>query len=159
MLGAVLAVVVLGILLFSIGRYFYRLAKKDDAMPLYWILFAVIGFLLVPMTFKIICWAAMLTDGIYPNYSDGERIGYVTKLSHKGAIWKTYEGQLQIGQGEQVAVQQPFEFSVSSRSVLDKLQKAMEDGKKVKLKYREWLIMPYRLGSSGYEIVEVSELP
>ncbi|MBI4991735.1 MAG: prepilin-type N-terminal cleavage/methylation domain-containing protein [Candidatus Harrisonbacteria bacterium] len=98
--------------------------------------------------------------GVMPNYSTGERVGYVTKLSVKGVVFKTHEAQLQVGQGEQVATQAPFDFSVDKKSeaVLKKLSLAMERGNKVRLKYRQWLLMPVYVGESGYEVMEVQEL-
>ncbi len=95
--------------------------------------------------------------GFVPNYSIGERVGYVTKLSYKGLVFKTYEGQLQIGQGSQGALQEPFAFSVSSdrRDLLQKLESAAQKGTRIRLKYRQWLVMSFRLGESGYEIVDI----
>ncbi|KKT29807.1 hypothetical protein A3G55_04105 [Candidatus Giovannonibacteria bacterium RIFCSPLOWO2_12_FULL_44_25] len=95
--------------------------------------------------------------GLMPNYSNGERVGYVTKLSYKGLTFKTHEGQLQPGQGSQSALQEPFNFSVSKdrTDVLQKLENAAQKGTRVRLKYRQWLIMSFFLGESGYEIVEV----
>ena len=31
------------------------------------------------------------------NYSNGNRVGNITKFSEKGIIWKTWEGQLHLG--------------------------------------------------------------
>lgn len=92
-------------------------------------------------------------EGIDGTYSEGERIGYVTKLSQKGFFWKTFEGEMQSGAGEQASLQNVYAFSVRDPQILKKLKESM--GKNVTLKYRQWVCMPYRVGSSGYEIVGV----
>ena len=35
--------------------------------------------------------------GCNPDYSDGERVGIVTKLSYKGWNYKTWEGEMNLG--------------------------------------------------------------
>ena len=92
-----------------------------------------------------------LTSGLMPDYSEWMRDGYITKISKKGVIWKTWEGQMQIGTGEMAAIQAPFEFTATSDEMAVKVQAAI--GKKVLLSYREWLVMPFRVGDSGYELV------
>lgn len=103
-------------------------------------------------------WLAAMTTGVVPGYSDGDRVGYVTKMSHKGYVWKTWEGQIQVGQGSQVATQDPFEFSVVEERIKSELETALTSGKKVKIHYRQWLVMPYKKGSSSYEITSVEIL-
>lgn len=99
---------------------------------------------------------AAATTGIMPNYSNGTRSGYVNKLSIKGLIWKTNEGELQLGAGEAASLQPPFEFSVTNPDVLAKVQAAQESGERVSLTYRQWLVMPFWVGDSRYEIVGVN---
>ena len=158
MLGALIAIVVMSIILFTAGRRLYNIAKKNYGTGFFWTVLLSLSMLIVPLILVVADFSARCVDGILPNYSEGERIGYVTKLSYKGVIWKTHEGQLQVGQGAQVAVQKPFDFSVVDEGMLDPLNEAMTKGKKVKLRYREWWAMPYRLGDSGYEIIGVEEL-
>lgn len=100
--------------------------------------------------------AIPLTTGLMPSYSEGQREGYVTKLSHKGVVFKTWEGELQVGTGNLAALQAPWSFSVPDKKVLSRV--VSHDGRKVVVKYKQWLIMPYRLGSSGVELLEVREM-
>lgn len=91
--------------------------------------------------------------GFMPEYSVGVREGYLTKISKKGFIWKTSEGELQMGTGDLAAVQHPFEFSVSDPEVAEMVEKCL--GKRVLLHYRQWAIMPCSVGDSSYEITKV----
>ena len=94
-----------------------------------------------------------LTGGVWSNYADGEQVGYVTKVSHRGLVWKTWEVNVQIGTGDLAALQVPMEFCVQpdlSGQLKDLL------GKKVTVQYRQWLIVPYSIGDADREIVSIS---
>ena len=123
-----------------VDRGFYAFADGLVAA----IILVVLGFFAVPAT-----------TGIYRGYSEGERTGYVTKISVKGIIWKTYEGEMQIGVGEMAALQEPFKFSITDKTVLKKVSALAGSGKKARLKYIEWLVMPFKIGESGYELIKV----
>lgn len=74
------------------------------------------------------------------NYSNGERIGMITKFSQKGLIWSSWEGSLNTTQtGMNSAT--PFEFSVDNDvndvNVISTLDSAATEGWKVKIKYHE----------------------
>jgi hypothetical protein len=68
------------------------------------------------------------------SYSSGERVGYVQKISKKGWVCKTWEGELAMvnlpGTAPQI-----FAFSVSD----DKVARALEDaaGKRVSISYEQ----------------------
>lgn len=94
-----------------------------------------------------------LTSGFFPGYSVGERTGYVTKISKKGIIWKTNEGQMTLGVGEQSSLQTPWEFSITDEEILTQIKNL--NGRKVTISYIQWLIMPYSVGDSSYLIVSV----
>ena len=93
-----------------------------------------------------------MTSGLCPNYSVGVREGYITKVSRKGVIWKTWEIEVQVGTGEMAALQAPHEFSVDE-TMINSVEANL--GKRCRVSYTEWLLMPYRIGSSGYEITKV----
>ena len=99
-----------------------------------------------------------VTGGMLRGYSDGTREGFVTKLSEKGIVWKTYESQIQVGTGDMAALQTPFEFSVpkSNKELYDKVKENL--GKKVRVEYIEWFVMPYWVGSSGYELTNIQRI-
>lgn len=106
------------------------------------------------------CVSALRCDGgLMSGYSDGVREGYITKVSDKGVVWKTWEGQIQVGTGEMAALQQPFDFSIP-KNKRDLHEAAMTNlGKRVRITYVEWLLMPYSVGSSGYEVVSIESVP
>ena len=69
----------------------------------------------------------------YASYSDGVRSGQLTKFSHKGVVFKTWEGEISQG----ISGAQIFKFSV-----LDSEKKVIEDlktlqGQYVKVNYTE----------------------
>lgn len=97
-----------------------------------------------------------LTGGLAEGYAIGTADGYLTQLCLEGVIFKTYEGQIQIGTGKLAALQAPGKFSVSDTNIKDQIEKNL--GKKVRLTYKEWIIMPFRVGRSGYEVIDVEVL-
>jgi hypothetical protein len=74
------------------------------------------------------------------NYSNGERIGMITKFSEKGLVWSSWEGTLNTTQTGMNSAQ-PFEFSVDNDvndpKVIATLDSAATNGWKVKIKYHE----------------------
>ncbi len=149
MIGLILGLIVIASMIYGSYRT-WEWAKRRDLEPL--TIIGVIGsimlsLIIVPLLIKSV-------DGLYPGYSEGQRTGYLTKISYKGVLWKTWEGELQIGAGEQAALQTPFAFSVTDPEVMNAIKANL--GKRVTVEYREWLAMPYRVGSSGYEITKVT---
>jgi hypothetical protein len=74
------------------------------------------------------------------NYSNGERIGVITQFSRSGAIWKSWEGHLNVTQtGMNSSV--PFDFSIDNDNENDQVIKTIDSaanyGWKVKLVYHE----------------------
>lgn len=100
---------------------------------------------------------AKATGGMIPDYANGVREGYITKLSKKGVIWKTWEAEMQIGSGELSALQAPFAFSIKDDEMADNMRKNLS--KKVRLEYRQWVLMPYQIGESNYEATGLTPHP
>ncbi len=73
------------------------------------------------------------------SYSEGNRAGVLIKFSKKGYIFKTYEGELNIGGMGNIPntaqANQLWDFSVRNGDVADSLMKL--EGKKVSLHYNE----------------------
>lgn len=90
-------------------------------------------------------------------YSDGERTGLLTKLSHKGNVFKTNEGEILIGNFQQapnVMVPEKFYFSVKSKKLADTLMKLQ--GKIISLKYHQYRkTLPWR-GESVYIVTDLA---
>jgi hypothetical protein len=73
------------------------------------------------------------------SYSNGERAGWVQKLSNKGWICKTWEGELSMV-AMPGAAPEKFVFTVHDNAVADKVTKAM--GKRVTLHYEQKVGLP-----------------
>ena len=73
------------------------------------------------------------------NYSTGERAGWLQKLSYKGFICKTWEGELALVSLPGSTVEK-FLFTVRDDAVAAKLNAAM--GKRVSLSYEEKVGLP-----------------
>lgn len=93
-----------------------------------WALLATV-ILLPLLVFAI--WAAAALNW---TYSSGNRAGYIQKLSKKGWICKTWEGELAIGTIPG-AMPQIFAFSIRDDSIAKLLERNM--GKRVTLTYAE----------------------
>jgi hypothetical protein len=108
--------------------------------------------LLVPIAlFALYTWAALTWV-----YSNGERAGYVQKLSQKGFVCKTYEGEL-------VLVSMPgtqaekFFFTVRDAAVAKRINETV--GKRVRLIYEEHVGVPTTcFGETGFYIQDVQLL-
>jgi hypothetical protein len=111
-----------------------------------------IGFLLIPLVLiGLYTWATLNWV-----YSSGERAGYVQKLSEKGWVCKTYEGEL-------VLVSMPgtqaekFMFTVRNPEIAKKINETV--GKRVRLIYEEHVGIPTTcFGETGYFVSDVQLL-
>lgn len=87
------------------------------------------------------------------NYSDGERAGYVQKLSRKGWVCKTWEGELALV-NLPGAMPEIFYFSVRDDAVAKRIQEVV--GKRVALTYEEHIGVPTNcFGETDYFVVDV----
>ena len=92
-------------------------------------------------------------------YSEGDRAGVVSKLSKKGYIFKTQEGELNVGAQGQVGnmVSNLWQFTVESGD--EKLSKDIEDamttGKRVKLHYEQRYMRFSWMGDTEYFVTKV----
>ena len=106
----------------------------------------------------------MICTGCVPNYSEGIRAGTITKLSHKGLVFKSWEGSILQGgmvehtddKGNVSMVANILDFSVIDDKIVAKLNRAMASGNTVKITYTQWLIPPITV-ESPYIIVSVEE--
>jgi hypothetical protein len=72
--------------------------------------------------------------------SDGTRTGVLFKISKKGVIFKTYEGQIHLGGSNIMSNQSVWDFSAKDEAVYSEIQKF--EGKNVKLHYKQ-LVDPF----------------
>jgi hypothetical protein len=95
---------------------------------------------------------------IYRTYpkSEGTRTGMLFKISKKGYLFKTYEGQLHLGGSQMMSQASIWDFSVKNEEIYKKIQ-AFE-GKNVKLHYDQ-LINPFIWqGETEYIVDGVEEV-
>jgi len=90
------------------------------------------------------------------SYSDGDRIGYVQKFSHKGWVCRTWEGELAMtpvpGSAPQI-----FKFTVRDEAVVKSIRDA--EGKRVALHYKEKRGVPSScFGDTSYFISDIRVL-
>jgi len=93
----------------------------------------------------------------FGTYGEGDRVGKVMKISEKGVLFKTYEGQINMeGFGavkSENMFSQTFEFSVEKdrSDIIENLKTAMNNGKRVNIHYieRYWRI-PWRGDSKHF---------
>lgn len=136
----------------QINREEYRKKTKSRAKKT-WIIIGIIFFLLI---FSRSIWGLI---GVHIPYSDGERSINVIKVSEKGLIWKTWEGEGVLSQ-KGFSVTYVWSFSIdyndpNKEQLLQKLQAAFETGQTVKVKYKQMAgTVPWR-GKTSYFIKEI----
>jgi hypothetical protein len=102
--------------------------------------------------------------GYWGTYSEGVRSGMVVKISKKGWIFKTYEGQLNLqtfgANKSPNMISESFEFSVESdkTEVIKVLEEASLSGERVSLKYTERLAKFFWRGDTKYFVTEVERI-
>jgi len=87
----------------------------------------------------------------YIPYSKGFRAGEVVKISHKGLVFKTWEGRLSQGISDELQ----FEFSIEDKNkkVIEQLKNYQ--GKRVKVTYIERFGTFPWLGDTKYFVTKV----
>lgn len=119
---------------------------------LLWILFITIAVSTLVFTFVI-----------YVNFSEGKRAGELIKMSRKGVLFKTYEGQLNTGgfsEGDGDITSSIWHFSVksSNEEVLQDIDEAIDGGYRVKLYYEEKYMNVFFLGDTKYFVTKVERV-
>ena len=90
------------------------------------------------------------------SYSRGERAGFLQKVSHKGWICKTWEGELSLVAMPGSAPEK-FLFTVRDDAIAQKVSAAA--GKRVTLNYEQHKGLPSScFGDTEYFVVDVKEI-
>lgn len=90
------------------------------------------------------------------SYSKGERAGYIQKLSEKGWLCKTWEGEIAL-LSMPGTISEKFYFSVPDEAIAEKLNQSV--GKKVALVYEQHIGVPSScFGETEYFVVDVRTL-
>jgi len=126
-------------------------SAKSGAKKFFRRLLAIVVILLI----------AVMLFFYYGVYSSGVRAGVVLKVSNKGAIFKTYEGQLDLLSFGAVKssnqLSQTFEFSIEkdNRQLINELEEVALSGERVRLRYDEkYVVLPWR-GDTKYFVTEI----
>jgi hypothetical protein len=90
--------------------------------------------LLLVVVLPVCLFAAWVWITLHFSYSSGERAGYVQKISKKGWLCKTWEGELAMSTFPGTAPQ-IFTFSVRDDAVAEKIENAA--GQRVALSYEQ----------------------
>lgn len=95
---------------------------------------------------------------IYRTYtiSEGSRTGTLFKISKKGVVFKTYEGQLHLAGSMMISQQSTWDFSAKNSAVYEQLQSF--EGKTVKCHYRQKVdAFPWQ-GDTDYIVYKVEKV-
>jgi hypothetical protein len=114
-----------------------------------WLLVVVlaVGLLLAGYSWVVMSWS----------YSTGERAGWVQKLSKKGWICKTWEGELAMVSMPGTAPEK-FYFTVRSDAVAEEINRLM--GRRVTLHYEEKVGLPTScFGETRHFVTSVAPVP
>jgi hypothetical protein len=115
------------------------------------LLFTFVVFGLVLGVMALFTWAALKFS-----YADGERAGYIQKLSRRGWLCKTWEGELAMA-NLPGTMPQIFAFSVRDPQVADTLNQTI--GQRVALHYEQHKALPSDcFGETEYFITQVRVL-
>lgn len=110
------------------------------------------------------CAGVKCMGGLNVPFSEGSRSGVVQKISKKGLIWSTWEGELNLGyttatkdaNGGTTINPAIFRFSCSSDSAAKQVQAAERSGKRVTLKYQQYIFRGYKYGDTSYDVTGVA---
>lgn len=106
---------------------------------------------------------ALLLYLFFADYSEGTRTGFVTKISHKGYLIKTYEGELNFGffggaANNGMPPENIWHFSVTNGEVAKDVEEASKSGSKVTLHYKQKYIKIALRGDTEYLVYKVEGL-
>jgi hypothetical protein len=90
-------------------------------------------------------------------YSQGESVGYVQKLSYKGWICKTWEGEQVRALSVVPTIPEKFAFTVRDVAVADQINARI--GQKVVIEYEQHKGLPTCFGETEYFITKVTPAP
>lgn len=115
----------------------------------------------ITLTIAVVIGIAVASFMYWGVYDEGVRAGTVLRISKKGMLFKTYEGQLNLQTFGALKganpIMESFDFSVetSEESVLKELQEVALSGERVNLHYiKRYTTFPWR-GDTKYFIVKV----
>jgi hypothetical protein len=116
----------------------------------------VIRYLVLLVLAVVVVFALYVTAALNWSYSKGERAGFLQKVSDKGWICKTWEGELSLV-ALPGAAPEKFLFTVRDAAVAAQVNAAA--GKRVALSYEQHMGLPTScFGDTSYFVTGVKEL-
>jgi hypothetical protein len=111
----------------------------------------------------VIALAVSIWFVFFATYSSGYRVGRVIKMTKRGVVFKTFEGQLHTGgisadvHGDATSM---WDFSVrkDNKEILEQIEDAVDSGNRVKLYYDEKFYQWPFFGDTKYFITRVEKL-
>ncbi len=121
------------------------------------------GKILLALLVVLLLIAGAYAVSVVATYSDGYRAGQIIKMSKKGFLFKTNEGQLNTGGGfggEGDMTSSIWDFSVarSNKEVLKKIEDAVDGQYRVKLHYKEKYFKHSWRGDTKYFVYDVETM-
>ena len=117
-----------------------------------WKITAVLFLVVLPLA----AFALWVTVALNFSYASGERAGFVQKLSNKGWVCKTWEGELALANGPNV-MPEIFRFTVRDDKVAAAINSSL--GKQVKLTYEQHKGVPTQcFGETEYFVKNIDVL-
>jgi hypothetical protein len=114
---------------------------------------AIVRWLFAPLVFLTLLLAGYTWVVLHWSYSIGERAGYVQKLSKKGWLCKTWEGELALVTMPGT-VGEKFFFTVRDDAVAAQINRSI--GRRVSLDYEEHIGVPSTcFGDTGHFITGI----
>ncbi len=111
---------------------------------------------LVLVVVILAAFAGYIWVALHWSYSEGERGGYMQKLSHKGWICKTWEGELSLV-ALPGAAPEKFIFTVRDEAVAEQINRAV--GQRVALTYEQHKGLPTTcFGDTEYFVTGIKVL-
>jgi hypothetical protein len=101
--------------------------------------FKVLRFILAPVIILGLLAGGWTWLTLHWSYAEGERTGYVQKLSKKGWLCKTWEGEI-VMVTMPGAIPEKFEFTVRDQRVVDAIN--TQAGQRVVLHYKQHKFIP-----------------
>jgi hypothetical protein len=113
----------------------------------------ILRWLLIIVGVAVVLCVLYTWGTLHWSYSSGDRAGYVQKFSHKGWMFKTWEGELSMVSMPGTTPEK-FYFSVRDDSVAAAINKML--GGRVALHYEQHIGVPVNwFGESEYFVVSV----
>jgi hypothetical protein len=114
-----------------------------------WKITAILFLVVLPLA----AFALWVTIALSYSYASGERAGFVQKLSNKGWVCKTWEGELALANGPNV-MPEIFRFTVRDDKVATEINSSL--GKQVKLSYEQHKGVPTQcFGETEYFVTKI----